>query len=470
MQQLQAMQAQNEAAFYQQSQYGQMPYANSQPMYYQAPPVQPLQPQSYPQYIDPRQQQYQTVSQAYPPQYEGSYDGMSFPAPLPQQFPPQQQPRRQNSGTILPSAKPRKSSQPRPPAPPPIDAHTLLPALAEEYFSAAHSLGLSTAQRMEADVVAQYQKLIATGLGCLEAALAGERLEPRLEAKIRLRYAGVLLEETDNMMEAETALSKGITLCEQVGPPCRFCCKRLTSAQNRYFDLKYSMQVLLAKLMFTKSPKAALKALDSHISDVEAYQHHSWIYVFRFLRATLSLQTGRTSDANAALHNLRSISRIATERGDHALFTFSSLMEALASLHIPGPESIENVERALAAAHMYQLDPECKIMPLQALGHTLDVTASLLHQTTEQTLPKLKAMQIMINEAFAETTTWNRRSDTIPIPVNRAKGDAQVTSQDTSGLIKIGQDGRDVILISFLGKSDIWLLWYVLSSPFINLH
>lgn len=75
---------------------------------------------------------------------------------------------------------------------------------------------------MEADVVAQYQKLIATGLGCLEAALAGERLEPRLEAKIRLRYAGVLLEETDNMMEAETALSKGITLCEQVGRPCRF--------------------------------------------------------------------------------------------------------------------------------------------------------------------------------------------------------------------------------------------------------
>lgn len=69
---------------------------------------------------------------------------------------------------------------------------------------------------MDKDAVQKYQKLIATGLGCLEAALAGGRLEPRLEAKIRLRYAGVLLEDTENVMEAETALSKGITICEQV--------------------------------------------------------------------------------------------------------------------------------------------------------------------------------------------------------------------------------------------------------------
>lgn len=96
-----------------------------------------------------------------------------------------------------------------------MDPHTLLPALAEEYFKAAYNLGLATAQRMDTDAVAKYQKLIATGLGCLEAALAG-RLEPRLEAKIRLRYGSVLLDETDNMMEAETALSKGITLCDQV--------------------------------------------------------------------------------------------------------------------------------------------------------------------------------------------------------------------------------------------------------------
>jgi hypothetical protein len=92
----------------------------------------------------------------------------------------------------------------------------LLIALAEEYFAAAHKLGPSVARGMVENLVDEYQKLIATGLGCLEAAFKKTRLAPKLEAKVRLRYAGVLFEETENYMEAETALSQGIILCEQV--------------------------------------------------------------------------------------------------------------------------------------------------------------------------------------------------------------------------------------------------------------
>jgi hypothetical protein len=69
---------------------------------------------------------------------------------------------------------------------------------------------------MTAASLDEYQGLIATGLGCLEVALKKMRLAPRLEARIRLRYAGVLFDETENYMEAETALSHGILLCEQV--------------------------------------------------------------------------------------------------------------------------------------------------------------------------------------------------------------------------------------------------------------
>lgn len=36
------------------------------------------------------------------------------------------------------------------------------------------------------------------------------RLQPRLEATVRLKYASVLHEETDNYMEAETVLSTGV--------------------------------------------------------------------------------------------------------------------------------------------------------------------------------------------------------------------------------------------------------------------
>lgn len=39
------------------------------------------------------------------------------------------------------------------------------------------------------------------------------RLQPRTEALVRLRYARVLFEETDNDLDAETSLSKGVRSC-----------------------------------------------------------------------------------------------------------------------------------------------------------------------------------------------------------------------------------------------------------------
>ena len=89
-------------------------------------------------------------------------------------------------------------------------------SLAEELFDAAHELAPSVALSMTNENVEAYEKLIATGLGCLDTALKNVKLSPRLEANIRLRYAGVLYEETENFMEAETALSRGIALCERV--------------------------------------------------------------------------------------------------------------------------------------------------------------------------------------------------------------------------------------------------------------
>lgn len=37
-------------------------------------------------------------------------------------------------------------------------------------------------------------------------------MKPHVEAVVRLRYATVLHEETENMMEAEETLSKGVSL------------------------------------------------------------------------------------------------------------------------------------------------------------------------------------------------------------------------------------------------------------------
>jgi hypothetical protein len=136
----------------------------------------------------------------------------------------------------------------------PPDTSMLLLALAEEYFEAAHALAPSITFSMTQENVETYEQLIATGLGCLDTVLKRVKLAPRLEANVRLRYAGVLHEETENAMEAETTLSKGIGLCER----------------NHYFDLRYAMQYLLAQLLAKKNPKAAMKALDGHISEAEA--------------------------------------------------------------------------------------------------------------------------------------------------------------------------------------------------------
>jgi hypothetical protein len=91
-------------------------------------------------------------------------------------------------------------------------------SLAEEFFSVAHELAPAVSLSRTIENVEVYEKLISTGLGCLDTALRNVRLTPRVEANIRLRYAGVLYEETDNFMEAETALNKGIALCDRVSP------------------------------------------------------------------------------------------------------------------------------------------------------------------------------------------------------------------------------------------------------------
>jgi len=96
------------------------------------------------------------------------------------------------------------------------DTAMLLVSLAEEYFDAAHELAPAAALSRTVTDVETYEQLITTGLGCLDTVLKRVRLPPRLEANIRLRYAGILFEETENSMEAETSLSKGIALCERV--------------------------------------------------------------------------------------------------------------------------------------------------------------------------------------------------------------------------------------------------------------
>lgn len=57
----------------------------------------------------------------------------------------------------------------------------------------------------------QYYRLMAMGLSCMDSVLRKFHLAPRREAELRLRYANLLIEETDNDMEIEQTLSKGVS-------------------------------------------------------------------------------------------------------------------------------------------------------------------------------------------------------------------------------------------------------------------
>lgn len=89
---------------------------------------------------------------------------------------------------------------------PPIDYQVLLLSLADEYFKAAHSQGTMVALQKREIEIEEYYKLVATGLGCLEAVL-----------KVCSSDSGCNSARTDDILELETATPNGgacaVALC-----------------------------------------------------------------------------------------------------------------------------------------------------------------------------------------------------------------------------------------------------------------
>lgn len=308
-------------------------------------------------------------------------------------------------------------------------------ALAEEFFDEAHRLGSALSQRMDSGGLNTYQKLIAIGLGCLETCLLNLELKPRQQALVRLRFATVTFEETENLMEAEVTLAKGITLCDQ----------------HKFMDLKYNMQFLMARILFKSKPKAGLKVLDNAIADAEAYKHTPWIYAFRFLRATLSMQVGGGSATHAASQNLRSIAALADQRNDRAVFCMANLLEVIAYLSSTSSDSGENARTALAAAMSHQLDAS-KLPQITFLTHCLDVVCGYLHGSPLDAQNKLRALQIFVDSS-KDDTTWGH-SSTIRIPITPDAYSSQVVSADTRAVLDMHAAGSYALLLSFISRRD----------------
>ncbi|QGA21991.1 hypothetical protein EYB26_009705 [Talaromyces marneffei] len=345
-----------------------------------------------------------------------------------------------------PAIAPHKVQKPQKSAPADCDVEyqTLLLALADEYLNAAHSKGTVIALSNNELDLKEYYKLVATGLGCLQAAQTNFRMPPLTEALTRLRYARILIEETDNDILAETALSKGIEICER----------------NKLLDLKYTMQQLLARMLHKSNPKAAAKAVDKMIEDVETYKHTPWEYAFRLLRISLALASSSHQDFVIAIHNLQKLTNLATRNGDKLVVVVAALIEAVAHLQqSTSPDSVEQAQHAVAVARSHQLDPRVQEIPqIGSMLQMVDISCSLLEYDLNQASQKLQIMQSMMDQRINDAR-W-REDGSFLVPLN-----TQTPPKPTEiGDILRVENGKLCLTLHWLPQHDLYALCYFLSS------
>ncbi|EEP78657.1 conserved hypothetical protein [Uncinocarpus reesii 1704] len=308
-----------------------------------------------------------------------------------------------------------------------IDYQVLLLSLADEYFDAAHSQGTILAASREEGDVERYYKLVATGLCCLEAVLKNWRLQPRTEALLRLRYARILYEEANNDREAEAALSKG----------------------------------LLCRILYKSNPKAAMKAVDGIIRDLEAYRHIAWEYAFRFLRVTLSLSSPSHQDFVAAVHNLQKLSSMASRTGDKAVVVVSSIIEALTHLqHSSNGDAIEQAQRAIATARSHQTNESVAAGPhVDTMFQVADICCSILEYDIAQASQKLQVLQKNMDQNINSPLWQDDGSFSISLSSEAIK-----QSTVEFGDILRASNGTVELVLNWLPEADLYALCYFLSS------
>ena len=262
--------------------------------------------------------------------------------------------------------------------------------------------------------------------------------------RIRLRYASLLIEETEDHQKAHVILSKGLTMCDR----------------NRLSDLKNSMLHLLVRLLFKTNPRAALTMIDNTIQDLSAYEQTAWIYAFRFLGSNLCAQLGGTAHTAAALRHLAAVHGVAEPRRHAAIIAMASIQEAMIHLRNATSESRGLAQRALATARSHQLQPSVKKVPqLTALVNMVDLSCELVTSKPEQAAPKLKVMQSTMDEVKA--TDWGKDGT---FSVSTGISAAPELEADAGGVLLKDSNGNCALVFDWLKRAELYYIGYLLSG------
>lgn len=329
-----------------------------------------------------------------------------------------------------------------------IDYQAVLLSLSEEYVTAAHAMSarLCSPEATE-DHLSQYHKLIATALGCLESYITNYRPhDARKEARVRLRFANLLFEETENTITTEEVLSKGISFCER----------------NRLTDIKYAMHHLLVRVMYKTNPTAAVKNLEKLIQEVETIGLVSWLYALRFLRVSLSLQSAGSSDVSAMLRHLAAMSDQADSYQHTGVHIAAATLDAMVHLQSGDSAAVELASRSLAAARTHQLDPVMEEIPqIRATMDLLDLACAFMQcSPPDQTLQKINQFHQSL-DAKVRTTGWTADgSFSLPLGI-QSNGDVEA---DTGGIFRRTPTGDTALSFMWFTRSQLYMVGYMLGG------
>lgn len=314
--------------------------------------------------------------------------------------------------------------------------HSIILTLADEYIEAARNLE----ERTE-----DYHILMSTALGCLKVTLENSKLPPLRSAQISLKYAQLLHDETENIDEAAIVLTKSIDLCERM----------------KFLDLKYAMQLLLAKVLFRSKPKAAIRDLESMIQDIETYRHTAWEYPFRLQAVFFLLESRSHHNIHDALQHLEKIQTAANGHADRAVYTFAAILESLLHLRSAGPESLIHSQQALAKARSHQLNPDVEAHPqISVMMEFIDLMWSLNGAIDPEVLDKKRSNLKDALYASIDGEAWAKDESTwLRVNTKSLKG---VPTQ-VGGLIH-EQGGRHYMVLSWLGKRELESLGFLLTG------
>ena len=295
-----------------------------------------------------------------------------------------------------------------------------------------------------------YFKLVATSLGCLESVMTNFKLPPLREAQLSLRYAQVLYEETENYDDAESVLTKAIDICER----------------NKFLDLKYTLQLLLACVLYQSKPKAAIKDIQSMLEEIEAYKHTAWGYAARYQLAMFYLSATAVRDLHNAINNMEKLSISANDNGDKCIAAFADVTCTLLHLQTSGSEAISASQQALAKARALSTNEEVSsIHQIMFMMEFADLCCSIREYNPTQCDVKRRRMQDVWTGVI-DKEGWIRGGDMMFLPVR--KSSLRGVQVQVGGLMR-EKDGKCLLPFSWM-EMDVAEAWGFLLCAITKAH